>query len=202
MKQTAESRQASLGQDDLRKGLNWGVLLQAAAAAHARGKSTLLHIEDPRYAESTYPYPGPVPPPIICASPQAPQPPQGQGAHPGSRPPLPVRWRDTFFVTEFLPRQALRMRKSLPDFVLKPCLRDALNASYDELYKYLPLLLRDIVSPQCSLTSLAAPQGSVVVVGKIPTVPDPYKPDRCRVDFFIYEANSEVVRRHPGAQKT
>jgi len=57
--------------------------------------------------------------------------------------------------------------------------------------------LGDIIWEHCDLSSLAAPQGSVVVAEKIPRLPDINMAPRCRVDFFVYHPNGDVLRYHP-----
>ena len=107
-------------------------------------------------------------------------------------------WRQTAFVTEFLPQQGLNMRRELQNFRQQKSLRDALNGCYDYLYPYLPLLLDDIVDASCDRSSLAAPQGCVVVAEKIYRVPDAGRADKRRIDFFVYHPCGKVVRHHPG----
>jgi len=121
----------------------------------------------------------------------------------GAWPSAPIRpdvwWAlTTPFVKRHLPQKTNRFRVAFPNFEPEQSIRDALNSCYGELYPYLPLLLDEIVSRQCDRTSLAAPQGAVVVAERISNVPDRNRGERCRVDFFVYHLDGLVVRHHPG----
>ena len=180
-----------------------------AAAACLR-----IHHQQDQAADQAPPQP-PVAPCTSAGSDRAPPPapptfsPSLNAPVPGARPfgPPTVYWAKTAFFTTALPQQAARLRRDFGDYIRRGniggqfpkrrSIRDAIDACYDELYDFLPLALSDIVSEECDLSPLAAPQGSMVVAEKIPTVPDVNVPGCCRVDFFVYHANGEVVRHHP-----
>ena len=69
-----------------------------------------------------------------------------------------------------------------------------MNSCCHELYHHLPLLLSDIISEICDLSSLAAPQGSVVVAERIPRLPCLDWTGRDRVEFFVYHPSGDVAR--------
>ena len=77
-------------------------------------------------------------------------------------------------------------------------LRGALNFTYVSAYPYLPLRLEDFVAETCDKSSLAAPQGCLITAEKIGTVPHKNRPEKWRVDYFVYHLDGRVVRHHPG----
>lgn len=107
-----------------------------------------------------------------------------------------VSWSDTPFVTEVLPAQAILLAAAVPNLSLCRSKRDAINEANGRLYSHLPLLTS--VFTAFNLAQALGETDAVVVAERVPRVPDINRGGADRVDFFVYRANGEVVRYHPG----
>ena len=81
---------------------------------------------------------------------------------------------------------------------------DAMNLALS-LYEFLPLSVAvlfegDILSSMMKSGVLTAHPVIAVVAERVSRVPDANRAGKCRVDFFVYRKNGEVVRFHPGCK--
>ena len=114
-------------------------------------------------------------------------------------------WEGSDFLTQTLPRNQEKLRRECPQLLLAKTSREAIDKAYT-LEKYLPLSVStfadfDFLSvPGVSGGAGQPARNSVaaVVAERIPRVPDNNRPPSCRVDFFVYCRNGDVIRHHPG----
>ena len=120
-------------------------------------------------------------------------------SQPGARP-----WEGSVFLTQILQQNQERLYTECPQLHLATTPREAIDKAYS-LADYLPLPVQAFVDFDI-LQALGATGGArqpavvveAVVAERIPRVPDNNRPPSCRVDFFLYCRNGDVIRHHPG----
>ena len=141
--------------------------------------------------------PGPDAPPVgQDAPPVLPlairQPTRTVGAlQPGENP-----WEGCFFLSETLRHNQRKLREECPQLRFATTAREAMETAY-MLEKYLPLPIDAFVNSNIVRT-LVGVDVEAIVAERIPRIPDNNRPPVCRVDFFVYCRNGNVIRRHPG----
>ena len=124
----------------------------------------------------------------------------GGASQPGGSP-----WEGSVFLTRTLRQNQETLRRDCPQLHLATTPREAIDKAYS-LADYLPLPVQAFVDfhilPTLGATGGAGQpaEGAVeaVVAERIPRVPDNNRPPSCRVDFFVYCRNGDVIRYHPG----
>ena len=121
-------------------------------------------------------------------------------SQPGENP-----WEGSVFLTKTLRQNQETLRRECPHLHLATTPREAIDKAYSLAY-YLPLPVQAFVNFDI-LPALGATGGAgqpaeksveAVVAERIPRVPDNNRPPSCRVDFFVYYRNGDVIRHHPG----
>ena len=124
----------------------------------------------------------------------------GGASQPGGSP-----WEGSVFLTQTLRQNQEKLLRDCPQLHLATTSRDAIDKAYS-LADYLPLPVQAFVDFDI-LPTLGATGGAgqpaesaveAVVAERIPRVPDNNRPPSCRVDFFVYCRNGDVIRHHPG----
>ena len=124
----------------------------------------------------------------------------GGASQPGGSP-----WEESVFLTRTLRQNQETLRGDCPQLHLATTPRDAIDKAYS-LAKYLPLPVQAFVDFDI-LAALGATGGvgqpaerkvEAVVAEEIPRVPDNHRPPNCRIDFFVYCRDGDVIRHHPG----
>ena len=124
-------------------------------------------------------------------------------SQPGGRP-----WQGSVFLTQTLRQNQEKLRREREQVPLASTPREAIDRAY-ELQDYLPLPVQafaylDILPTLGATGGAGQPAWSsveAVVAERIPRVPDNNRPLSCRVDFFLYCRNGDVIRHHPGRTK-
>ena len=106
-----------------------------------------------------------------------------------------------------MPQNQEKLRRERQQVPLALTPREAIDRAY-ELQDYLPLLVEafachDIFPTLGAAAGAGQPACLVeaIVAEKIPRIPDNNRPLSCRVDFFLYCRNGDVIRHHPGRTK-
>ena len=124
----------------------------------------------------------------------------GGASQPGGSP-----WEGSVFLTQTLRQNQETLRRDCPQLHLATTPREAIDKA-NSLADYLPLPVEAFVDFDI-LPALRATGGAgqpaeraveAVVAERIPRVPDNNRPSSCRVDFFVYFRNGDVIRHHPG----
>ena len=107
-------------------------------------------------------------------------------------------WEASVFLNQTLRQNQETLRRECPQLQLAKTPREAIDKAYS-LADYLPLPIQAFVDSDIARV-LDAASGDVeaVVAERIPRVPDNNRPPACRVDFFVYCRNGNVIRHHPG----
>ena len=107
-------------------------------------------------------------------------------------------WEGSVFLTRTLRQNQETLRRECPQLHLATTPREAIDKAYS-LVDYLPLPVQVFVDFDI-LPAFGAPGDAVqaVVAEKIPRVLDNNRAPSCRVDFFVYCLNGDVMRHHPG----
>ena len=123
----------------------------------------------------------------------------------GASQPAGSPWKGSVFLTRTLRQNQETLRRDCPQLHLATTPREAMDKAYS-LADYLPLPVQAFVDFDI-LPALGATGGAgqpaeraveAVVAERIPRVPDSNRPPSCRVDFFVYCRNGDVIRHHPG----
>ena len=114
-------------------------------------------------------------------------------------------WEGSLFLTQTLRQNHESLRQNQETLHLAKTPREAIDKAY-ALADYLPLPVQAFVNFNI-LLALDATGGAgqpaeesveAVVAEKIPRIPDNNRPPSCRVDFFVYCRNGDVIRHPPG----
>ena len=105
-------------------------------------------------------------------------------------------WQGCVFLTETLRQNQETLRRECPQLRFATSPREAMDKAYS-LGDYLPLPIQAFVTEPLVRT-LVGVDVEAIVAERIPRIPDNNRPPVCRVDFFVYCRNGDVIRRHPG----
>ena len=91
------------------------------------------------------------------------------------------------------------LRRECPQLRFATSSREAVFKAYS-LGDYLPLPIQAFVNSdvEAFVRTLDGVDVEAIVAERIPRIPDNNRPPVCRVDFFVYCRNGNVIRRHPG----
>ena len=117
-------------------------------------------------------------------------------------------WQGCVFLTQTLQQNQKTLRRERPQLLMASTPREAIDRAY-ELQDYLPLPVEAFacLCPQAIIPALGAIGGArqpawssveAVVAERIPRIPDINRQLSCRVDFFLYCRNGDIIRHHPG----
>ena len=105
-------------------------------------------------------------------------------------------WQGCVFLTETLRQNQETLRRECPQLRFATGPREAIDIAY-WLGDYLPLPIQAFVNSDI-VRKLVGVDVEAIVAERIPRIPDNNRPPVCRVDFFVYCRNGDVIRRHPG----